>query len=98
MSQRKIINEAKIQFPLYQAILYGNRVLSTKFFKRLACGIKHLPLRLEVTFEYDLLKSVDHGISTDPTLVLDGEVFIEGLLQTEAITEIFEHKLLIKKD
>ncbi len=97
MSQRKIINEAKTQFPLYQAILYGNRVLNTKFSKRLACGIKHLPLRIEVTFEHDSIKAVEHGISKDPTLVLDGEIFIEGLLQTEAITEIFEHKLLNKE-
>lgn len=39
------------------------------------------------------MKAVERGITRDPTLVLDGEIFLEGLVQAEAITEAFEKRL-----
>ncbi|MBA1432861.1 MAG: hypothetical protein FAF04_04555 [Epsilonproteobacteria bacterium] len=38
-------------------------------------------------------KAIDKGITKDPTLVLDGAIFLEGLTQAEDITKAFE-KLL----
>ncbi len=94
MSNGEILNANKTDCPLFHAILYGDKVNTAKFSKRLSCAIKHLPLRLKFTFEYDTLKAVEKGISKDPTLVLDGEIFFEGLVEAERITEAFEKYLL----
>ncbi len=94
MSNGEILNANKTDCPLFHAILYGDKVNTAKFSKRLSCAIKHLPLRLKFTFEYDTLKAVEKGISKDPTLVLDGEIFFEGLVEAESITEAFEKYLL----
>ncbi len=94
MSNGKILNDNKTDYPLFHAILYGDKVNTAKFSKRLSCAIKHLQLRVKFTFEYDTLKAVEKGISKDPTLVLDGEIFFEGLVEAERITEAFEKYLL----
>ena len=93
MSHGEILNADKMEYPLFHAVLYGDRVTTAKFSKRLSCAIKHLPLRVEFTYEYDTLKAVEQGVTTDPTLVLDGEIFLEGLVQAEEITGAFERKL-----
>ena len=93
MSNGEILNAHKIDYPLFHAILYGDRISTAKFSKRLNCAIKHLPLRVKFTFEYNTLKAVEKGIAQDPTLVLDGEIFLERLVEAETITEAFE-KLL----
>ncbi len=94
MSNGEILNANKTDYPLFHAILYGDKISTAKFSKRLSCAIKHLPLRVQFTFEYDTLKAVEKGISKDPTLVLDGEIFLEGLVEAESITEAFEKYLL----
>lgn len=90
MENGEILNASKIDYPLFDAVLYGDRVETKKFSKRLSCAIKHLPLRVKFTFEYNTLKAVEEGISQDPTLTLNGDIFLEGLVQAEEITEAFE--------
>jgi predicted DsbA family dithiol-disulfide isomerase len=36
-------------------------------------------------------------VTRDPTLVLDGEIFLEGLVQAEEITQAFEKRLESKE-
>jgi len=90
MQEGEILNSSQTQYPLFVAVLYGDKVSTKKFSKRLNCSIKHLPLRLSVHFEYDTFKAVKAGIVKDPSLVLEGEIFIEGLTQAEEISEAFE--------
>ena len=93
MQEGEILNESHPEYPLFVGALYGDRVSTAKFSKRLSCSIKHLPLRLKFHFEYDTLKAVENGVTKDPTLVLEGKIFLEGLVQAEDITKAFE-KLL----
>ena len=93
----KILNANKTEYPLFHAVLYGDKVRIEKLSKRLSCAIKHLPLRVQFTFEYDALKAAEKGIAKDPTLTLDGEIFLEGLIQAEMITKAFEEVLIKKK-
>jgi len=90
MHEGEILNESSAEYPLFEAILYGNKLSTAKFSKRLSCAIKHLPIRLKFHFEYDILKAVQNGIAKDPTLLLNGEIFLEGLVQAEDITKAFE--------
>jgi len=93
MHHGEVLNADKTDYPLFHAVLYGDKISTAKFSKRLSCAIKHLPLRVEYTYEYDTLKAIEKGLTIDPTLILDGEIFLEGLVQAETITEAFEHKL-----
>jgi len=97
MHEGEILNADKTEYPLFHAVLYGDKVNTAKFSKRLSCAIKYLPLRVQFTFEYDTLKAIDEGVAHDPTLTLDGEIFLEGLMQAETITEAFEEVLVKKK-
>ncbi len=97
MHESEILNAQKIQYPLFYAVLYGDKIKTAKFSKRLSCAIKSLPLRVQFNYEYDTLKAVEKGIIYDPTLTLDGEIFLEGLVQAESITEAFKNYLQ-KKD
>ena len=90
MDEGEVLNAAKTEYPLFSAVLYGDRVSTAKFSKRLSCAIKHLPLRVVFHYEYDTQKALDAGVRKDPTLVLDGEIFLEGLVAAETITEAFE--------
>ena len=96
MREGEILNADKTAYPLFHAVLYGDRVSTAKFSKRLSCAIKHLPVRVNFAYEYDTLKAVEQGVTTDPTLVLDGEIFLEGLVQAEEITQAFEKKLKVR--
>ena len=89
----EVLNAAHSEYPLYEAVLYGDRVLTAKFSKRLSCAIKHLPLRLAFSYEYDVAKAMEQGVQKDPTLLVDGTIFLEGLVQAETITEAFEKML-----
>ena len=93
MNHGEILNADKTEFPLFHAVLYGDKVSTAKFSKRLSCAIKHLPLRVEFTYEYDTMNAVEKGIAKDPTLVLDGDIFLEGLVRAEDITDAFEQRL-----
>jgi len=97
MHHGEILNADKTGYPLFHAVLYGDRVSTEKFSKRLSCAIKHLPLRVEFTYEYDIEKAIEQGVEKDPTLALDGEIFLEGLVQAEAITTAFEKQLKVKE-
>ena len=90
MEDGEVLNSQKTQYPLFHAVLYGDRVLTAKFSKRLSCAIKHLPLRVEFRYEHSTQKAIAMGVQKDPTLLLDGKIFLEGLVQAEEITEVFE--------
>ena len=93
MDNGEILNSDKTKYPLFHAVLYGDKLLSAKLSKRLSCAIKHLPLRVHFTYEYSTQKAIENGVVKDPTLVLDGVIFIEGLAQAEDITQKFEQFL-----
>jgi len=95
MKEGEILNINHKEYPLYHASFYGNKVEIAKFSKRVSCSIKHLPLRLSFAYEYDTLKAIELGIKKDPTLILNGSIFIEGLVEAEVISECFL-KLLTK--
>ena len=79
MHHGEVLNADKTDYPLFHAVLYGDKISTAKFSKRLSCAIKHLPLRVEFTYEYDTLKAIEKGLTIDPTLILDEEIFLEGL-------------------
>ena len=93
MDEGEVLNAVKTESPLFFAVLYGDRVSTAKFSKRLSCAIKHLPLRVAFHYEHDTQKALDVGVRKEPTLVLDGEIFLEGLVAAEEITEAFEKRL-----
>jgi len=66
MREGEILNADKTAYPLFHAVLYGDRVSTAKFSKRLSCAIKHLPVRVNFAYEYDTLKAVEQGVTTDP--------------------------------
>jgi len=93
MTNGEILNEDKKEYPLYFATLYGDKVLTAKFSKRLSCVIKHLPIRVKFNYEYSTQKAIDVGVTKDPTLVLNGKIFLEGLIQAEDMTKAFKELL-----
>ena len=95
MNEGEILNEANREYPLYEGKLYGDKITTAKFSKRLSCAIKHLPIRVKFTYEYDTIKAIENGIGKNPTFVLNGKIFLEGLVQAEEITKKFEE--LLKK-
>jgi len=93
MEEGEILNPQLDELPLHEAVLYGDRVLSAKFSKRLSCAIKHLPIRVRFRYEYSTEAAIEAGIAKDPTLVLDGKIFLEGLVPAEEIGKTFEQYL-----
>ena len=91
MKEGEILNRDKYHYPLYKATLYGDKIACAKFSKRLSCAIKQLPLRVQFSFEDNTQKAIEAGVRKSPTLVLEGNVFLEGLLQAEEITEAFQN-------
>ena len=97
MKEAELLNAEKSDLPLFEATLYGSRENTAKLSKRLSCAIKHLPLRMVFHFNYDTLQALETGATKDPTLFLNGELFLEGLVQAEAITLAFENYLEVAK-
>lgn len=93
MANGEILNREREDLPLFKAVLYGDKNLTAKLSKRVSCAIKQLPLRVEFTYNYDAEDAIEAGVAQDPTLLLDGTIFIEGLMQAEDITKKFEHLL-----
>ncbi len=93
MDEGEILNPQLTEAPLHEAVLYGDRVLTAKFSKRLSCAIKHLPIRVRFRYNHSTEEAIERGIAKDPTLVLDGEIFLEGLVPAEEITRAFEEYL-----
>jgi len=52
---------------------------------------------VQFDYQHNTQKAIEAGIKKDPTLVLDGEIFLAGLPEAERITEAFE-KLLKNKE
>jgi hypothetical protein len=96
MNEGEVLNADHREYSLYHAVLYGSKLECVKLSKRLSCAIKHLPLRVTFSFEYNTQKAVDSGVQKDPTLFINGKIFIEGLVQAEIITQKFK-KLLEKE-
>ena len=90
MQEGEILSAGHSEYPLFEGVLYGDIYTTAKFSKRLSCAIKHLPLRLRIRYEYDTQKAVENGIAKDPSLTIDGKLLLEGLVQAEEITEVFE--------
>jgi len=90
MTHGEILNKNHTKYPLYNGVLYGDKVSTAKFSKRLSCSIKHLPIRVSFKYEHDTIKAIEAGITKDPTLLLNGKIFLEGLTQAEDITKAFE--------
>ena len=93
MDEGEILNPQRTDLPMHEAVLYGDRVLTAKFSKRLSCAIRHLPIRLRFRYNHSTEEAIERGIAKDPTLVLDGEIFLEGLVSAAEITESFEQFL-----
>ena len=93
MHEGEILNASQTKAPLLDALIYGDKVLSAKLSKRVSCAIKHLPLRVAFSFQYNTQKAIEKGITKDPTLCIDGEIFVEGLIATEEIVARFERLL-----
>jgi len=98
MKKGDILNKEHSSYPLFKALIYGDKIECDKFSKRLSCAIKHLPLRVLFLFEYDTKKAIEKGIRKSPTLVLDERIFIEGLISAEEITQKFEEFLNKNKE
>lgn len=92
MDNEEVLNANHLDYPLFEAILYGDKILTAKLSKRLSCAIKHLPLRIKFRYEYDTQKAIDAGVSKDPSLLINGEIVIEGLVNSEEITQLFKQK------
>ncbi len=95
MHDGEVLNAKHSEYPLFHALLYGDKVATAKLSKRVSCTIKYLPIRLSFTYEYDTLKAIEAGIIKDPTLVLNDEIFLEGLLTAEEIADAFAKLLKI---
>ena len=98
MEEGEILNATHPEYPLHHGVLYGDRVSTAKFSKRLSCAIKHLPIRVQFRYEHDTLKAVEQGVGVDPTFLLDGVILFEGLVAAEAITKRFEALVSHDKD
>jgi len=93
MANGEILNAGHLEYPLFEGVLYGDKTRTAKLSKRLSCAIRHLPLRIRFTYEYNTLKALEKGIAKDPTFILDGKIFLEGLIDSEEITKKFEQLL-----
>ena len=96
MNEGEILNKSNTEYPLYEGKLYGDKITTAKFSKRLSCAIKHLPIRIKFNYEYNTIKAIENGIGKNPTFVLNGKIFLEGLVQSEEITKKFEELLKTK--
>lgn len=90
LARGEILNETNSEWPLFEVTIHGSAVERVKLSKRLVCSVKHLPLRLTINYEKDTERSIEAGISKDPTLVLDGKIIAEGLVPAEKLSGIFE--------
>ena len=100
MENGEVLNIHKENAPFFKAVLYGDKNLTAKLSKRVSCAIKHLTLRVEFIYNFNAEDAIKAGVAKDPTLILNGEIFIEGLMQAEDITEKFEQflkELKVKK-
>jgi hypothetical protein len=93
LKEGEILNVDHPEYPLFAVTIHGSDRERVKLSKRLVCAIKHLPLRLTIRYEKDAEKSIEAGVSKDPTLMLGDKILAEGLVSAEELTEIFEQLL-----
>jgi len=93
LAEGEILHAEHKSWPLFRVTIHGSDIERIKLSKRLSCAIKHLPLRLQVHYEKDTMKSIQEGIAKDPTLTLNGKILLEGLVSAEEITKTFENLL-----
>jgi hypothetical protein len=93
LTEGEISNEKYSEWSLLSVTIHGSTMERIKLSKRLMCATKHLPMRLRIHYENDMEKSIEAGVSKDPTLTLNEKIFLEGLVQAEEITERFEEYL-----
>ncbi len=91
MNEGEVLNSHLKDLSLHEATLYGDKILTAKFSKRLSCAIKHLPIRLRFHYNYSTQDAIKRGLAKDPTLILDDKIFLEGLVSAEEITKAFNN-------
>ncbi len=89
LEKDEILNEKNSDFPLYELYVYGSKLECLKISKRIMCSVKHLPIRVKVHYIYDTQKAVEKGVAKDPSIILNGNIIIEGLISAENIEKIF---------
>ena len=86
MSSSKTNEDVHPEYPLYEAVFYGDRVGTEKLSRRFGCATRFLPIHITYTFEHDSLKAIEAGVLTDPTVIFDKKLIFEGLVQAESMT------------
>ncbi len=93
LAEGEVLHAKHLEWPLFRVTIHGSDIERIKLSKRLMCAVKHLPLRLQVHYEKDAMKSIQEGVAKDPTLTLNGKILLEGLVSAEKITKNFENLL-----
>ncbi len=90
LKEGEILNAEHKDYPFFKVEIHGSNNERVKLAKRLVCALKHLPLRLNIAYEKDTEKSIEAGVTKDPTLVYHDRFLAEGLVSAEELMEIFE--------
>ncbi len=93
LPEGEVLHAEHPEWPLFTVTIHGSDTERIKLSKRLVCAVKHLPLRLQIHYEKDPLKSIKEGVAKDPTLTYEGKILLEGLVSAEEITQTFERLL-----
>ncbi|WP_201353712.1 hypothetical protein [Hydrogenimonas urashimensis] len=93
LAEGEVLNADHPEWPLFSVTIHGSDRERVKLSKRLVCAVKHLPLRLRIRYEKDVEKSLEAGVSKDPTLTLGHEILAEGLVSAETLSVLFEKML-----
>ena len=93
LGEGEILHKEYTGWPLFVVTIHGSDTERVKLSKRLVCAVKHLPLRLQIHYEKDAMKSIEEGVAKDPTLTWNGRILFEGLVSAEKITQTFERLL-----
>lgn len=84
------INTLANDTPVVKATLYGSKNDVAKLKKRILCASRNLGFAWKFTLETDLLKAVDVGITQLPSLGINGQILVQGLLPTEQIETLLK--------
>jgi len=81
--------------PIVKGTLYGTKHEVAKLKKRILCASRSLGISWQFTEETDLLKAADAGATNLPSLVVNDNLLIQGLLTTEQLENFLKRKLII---
>lgn len=90
MSESCISHSIPEDAPVIKGVVYGSRDEAEKLKKRINCASGRLGVRWQLQIEPDLFKATDVGVTRLPSLMINGQLVIEGLLQTEEIEALLE--------